>query len=1302
MPGAGFLTMAVEALYQKHCVFLAVDGKSHEIARNDLRYRFRNVRFRKALVLEEGKNVTILFTLTEVFSSKHWHEFRISTSEGEFISEHCSGSVRIQGPISWVEGDDPSPLKSPQPAGPWYKWLRETGVDFGPAFQKLVEVETITGERASGALISLEPSVGKYNPQSDYPVHPAALDGCIQTAFPAMACGDRATSTSPLIPALIDDFIINKVPSSLRWGLSKAASVYSGRGRLDQPKSWFANASVYDAESGQLVVQIAGMHYAKLDVAPKPDPHTFHSPVWKPDIGFLTRYQVQCLTPQNNSNRLNTIIDLIAHKKPSLRILELNLDEADTSCIWFDGGNAAARAAYLEYVFGSPNAQSVFHVETLYTCKGNASFHQISTKNGTPRLPQSDTYYDLIIAKFPDVMTAASRNILIEALGAFLDKEAYILAVNVERKGGIRIAENGFPIGSANSIQPGSTELSSSVPLSPSAINDTIFTYASSSARQEDETKSLRPLLQAHASRATNAEPKTNGSLDHLSGLAEGVMAIEASDPPRDLIVASLSSPYPSKILHSLKAVLEASGWNIAHKSYPFPKPATGTAILILDDLWKPMLTQINNQQWEAIKTLVAWGVPILWVTEGAQGLVTNPDSAMAHGLFRVARQEDPNVKVTTLDVHSSTSPATIWAIEKVLGLLKHNGPVETEYMERDGILHIQRLIPDDVVNDFRHGEDEGFEPAIKGLHSTAARVQLRAERLGTLESLAWCETEIEEALDIGTNNVEVEVMAVGVNFKDVAIVMGIVPDDEYNLGVECAGVVRRLGRDVRKFNVGDRVCMLNFGTYANRVRVAVDRCPFGSDLDDLRRSSDNSISIPLLPSVLIHSAAGGVGIACIELALHRKAEVSTQIFVTVGTDEKRQFLERKYGIPRNRMFSSRTTEFATGIMKATGGQGINVIINSLTGELLDASWRIMADGGNMVEIGKRDILDRNTLAMEPFDRNCSFRAVDMSYSKHMNDQLVASLFDELFVLIDAGHIKPNHPITKFGFDKAADALSHIRNGRHLGKIVLSNGNNGQEDVQIPIRPAIRKLLLKPDVSYLVVGGLRGACGTLAIHMAQHGARKIIVNNRSGIRDEASARIVASCNLYNCEVMEARDDVSNVAFVRKLFESASPRIAGIIQGAMVLRDKPLEMMTLDDYHTVVHAKVQGTKNLHQVSEEIRRQNQNQSLDFFTMLSSTFGIVGNKGQANYAAANTFLDAFASYRRSLGLHANTVDLGIIEDVGVMAGSELQNRFDSRLWTPINERMLRKVLTYSILQQDDIAPLNASSGAQMITAA
>ncbi|GAW26928.1 putative polyketide synthase [Rosellinia necatrix] len=1309
MPGAGFITMALEAMYQKHCVFLAVDRKSDDIARNDLGYRFRNVRFSKALVLEEGKEVTILFTLTATTGSKDWHEFRVYTSEGEFISDHCSGSVRIQDPVEPTEGDNLPPLKLPEPAILWYKWLQGIDFDFGPSFQKLIEVETITGGRVADALISLEPPEGKYHPQSYYPVHPAALDGCMQTTLPVMARNDRATTTNPLIPALIDDFVINKAPSRMQRGRARATSVYSGRGRLDELKSWLSNVSVYDVESGQLVVQIAGIHYAKLDVAPKPDIHTFHSVIWKPDITFLTRDQAECLTPQFGSSRLDTIVDLIAHKKPCLRILELNLDERDTSCIWFDSGNSVSRAAYLEYVFGSPNVQSLVHVETLYTYKENASFLQILIDNATVCLPPSDIRYDLVIIKIPNTMATASRNMSIDGLRSLIDKEGYILVVDIEVDRDTRTAQNGLPVSHASENRSNGTEMTSKGLVSPSTVKNTVLNDVNALAWDEKDANISWNLLQMHGFRHADTEPSTNSSLDHLSEPGKDIMTTKAAGITKNLIIATLSSSYPRTIMHSLKAVLGASNWNVTHKSYPFPKPTKGTVILVLDDLWRPVLTQVNNEQWGAMKMLISWGTPLLWVTEGAQGVVTNPDNAMIHGLFRVARQEDPHVKLTTLDVHSSSSPATTWAIERVLDLLKYDSLVETEYMERDGILHIQRVMPDDAVNDFRHGEDAGFEPIVKGLHTTTSQVELRAERLGTLEGLMWCETEAEEALDVGANNVEVEVMAIGVNFKDVAIVMGIVPDDEYSLGVECAGVVRRLGQCVSKFKVGDRVCMLKAGTYANRVRVPVDRC----HIVPTWMTFEEAAIIPSVylcslyamyhlgglqenQSVLIHSATGGVGIACIELALYKKAE----IFVTVGTDEKRQFLESKYGIPQNHMFSSRTTEFATGIMKATGGCGINVVINSLTGQLLDASWRIMADGGNMVEIGKRDILDRNTLSMEPFDRNCSFRAIDMSYSKHVNDQMVGRLFDELFTLIDAGHIKPSHPITTFGFDRVADALSHIRSGRHLGKLVISNGNSKEADAQIPIRPAIRRLRLKPGVSYLIVGGLRGACGTLAVQMAQHGARRIIVNSRSGILDEASARIVASCNLYKCEVIEARGDVGDVAFVRWLFASASLRIAGIIQGAMVLRDKPLEMMTVDDYHTVVHAKVRGTKNLHQVSEEMRARDEKQHLDFFTMLSSTSGIVGNKGQANYAAANTFLDAFASYRQSMGLRANTVDLGVIEDVGVLAGSELQGRFDTRLWTPINERMLRKILTYSVLQQDDAAPLNISSSAQMIT--
>lgn len=301
-----------------------------------------------------------------------------------------------------------------------------------------------------------------------------------------------------------------------------------------------------------------------------------------------------------------------------------------------------------------------------------------------------------------------------------------------------------------------------------------------------------------------------------------------------------------------------------------------------------------------------------------------------------------------------------------------------------------------------------------------------------------------------------------------------------------------------------------------------------------------------VLQSVLIHSAAGGVGIAAIQLAQYKKADV----FVTVGTDDKREYLAKNFGIPPNRMFNSRNTKFAADIRRETGGRGVDVILNSLIGELLDESWRLTADGGIMVEIGKRDIVDRNTLAMEPFDRNCSFRAVDLSYTKEITNELIGKLLEEIFDLVKAGHVGPIHPISQYTFDQVIPALSYIRRGQHIGKIVISNG---EEDPQLPIRPAVRTLQLNPDVAYLIVGGLKGLCGTLAVHMARHGARHIVVMSRSGVDDEASARYIAHCAALGCEVTSVDGDVGDAAFVDEAFKSAPKRIAGIIQGAMVLR-----------------------------------------------------------------------------------------------------------------------------------------------------
>ncbi|KAB8211232.1 KR domain-containing protein [Aspergillus parasiticus] len=576
---------------------------------------------------------------------------------------------------------------------------------------------------------------------------------------------------------------------------------------------------------------------------------------------------------------------------------------------------------------------------------------------------------------------------------------------------------------------------------------------------------------------------------------------------------------------------------------------------------------------------------------------------------------------------------------------------VEAEFAERNGILHVHRVVPDEPINKLKRDVRQGAEPVLRDLHHAHAAVSLRAGRIGTFQKIP-----------VHEGRIEVKVVATGVIYKDVAVTMGIVPENEYTLGYEGPGVVMRLGSGVAKFKVGDRVSFLHSGSYANRLQV-----PEAATIPSVYLASIYSLfhiaNLKEGQPVLIHTASDELGISTIQLAQYRNAEAD---ILTVGAEEKRQFLADNYGIPRDHMFSSRNTDFAQAILKATQGRGVDIILNTLPGEIPDESWRICADGGTFVELGKKDIGDRNNLSMEPFDRNCSFRAMDFSYMKNISDPLIARLLDEIFDLVNTGHIKPVQPITTFNFDNIQSALALIRSGRHVGKVVISDGES--PCVLVPIRPAPSKVALRSDASYLIVSGLTGLCGSLAIHMARQGARQIIVCSRSGLSDDASQKTVANCSAYGCDIVEAKGDVADMAFLRKCSVRQLLQIAGVVQGAMILGDKSYEVMTLDEYRTALYGKFHGTWALQHVSME-----QQQPLEFFTMLSSISGIGGKKGQSNYAAANTFLDAFARG----GMHSH---------------------FDERVWTPLYEGNLRQILDLSILQQTT-SPINPSSSAQLV---
>ena len=856
-----------------------------------------------------------------------------------------------------------SPLKHTSPGRLWYKALSDVGYGFGPHFQKQLTVESITGQRKSRSHVTLAEPPSAWSPQSPYPMHPACIDGCFQTVTPSLWSGDRSAINAVLVPAVVDNLLINPVTTRPELGLSVTISEYTGRGREEESKNYLSNCSVYDPVTGSLLLQLSGLRYHKLDTGKGSQAtHIYNRSIWRPDVTFLSQAQLPYLEIEKSTSKLNHVIDLVAHKKPGLKVMEVNLSLNDTSSIWFEVADKSSRSAYQQYLFVSADPNSLISVQEKYEGQRNTAFSLLDMAN--PDFTPSVSGFDLVIIKRPTLSDKIMQSVA--------KKARSIVSVG----GYVMFVEQGLPSADSDSDENDTVVVNGEAPLDEARFR-TLMWGISFHKTLKISCDTVKSAYLSMADSADSTDLGSNQSVNVVR-LSKGI-----------------------QVTNDAKSALQQSGWQVTeHCHYPYPDLRPKSTVVIMDELSAPLLATASEDQWKAIKHLIAQGCKVLWITEGSQYKVTQPNNALVHGLFRTIRAEDPSLSLTTLDVESCKSPVAISAINQILNFLQRPAPkmqLESEFVERGGIIHVNRILPDDLVNQIQTSESRGAEPELKSLHDLKTVAMLRAERLGTLDALQYSEITEAEA-PVKDNNVEVEIYAAGLNFKDVAVTMGIVPENEHLLGLEGAGIVRRVGKRAGNYKVGDRVAVIRNGTFANRIQVPTERTHLIPD----SLTFEEAATIPLVyltslyslshvgnlkkgQSVLIHSASGGIGISCIQLAQYFEAE----IYVTIGSEEKRNFLKETFGIPHDRMFSSRTTRFASQIMQATQGKGIDIIMNSLTGDLLDESWRICADGGTMIEIGKKDIVDRNHLSMEPFDRNCSFRPVDFSH-KQITDTLIA------------------------------------------------------------------------------------------------------------------------------------------------------------------------------------------------------------------------------------------------------------------------------------------------------------------------
>jgi NADPH:quinone reductase-like Zn-dependent oxidoreductase len=391
--------------------------------------------------------------------------------------------------------------------------------------------------------------------------------------------------------------------------------------------------------------------------------------------------------------------------------------------------------------------------------------------------------------------------------------------------------------------------------------------------------------------------------------------------------------------------------------------------------------------------------------------------------------------------------------------------------------------------------------------------------------------------------------------------------------------------------------------------------------------------------SVLIHSAAGAVGQASIMLARH----IGADVFATCSSDAKVDLLVNEFGVARDHIFSSRTTAFRDKIMGLTGGYGVDVVLNSLSGEMFRESCNTLAPFGRFVEIGRKDLMEDALMPMEYLLNNITFAYVDLAHVIVTRKSLAHKLLREVMDLFAGGAVQ-HLRLTKFPISQIAEAFRLIQAGKHTGKVLLTV----EPEQRVPlIEPKPSSVQLQSEATYIVVGGLGGLGRRIVDWMAEKGACHIVIFSRSAQIDSEARSFLDRLGSVGVNVRVDQCDVTSEDSLNQTLgniRATLPPIRGLIQAAMVLHDILLDDMTVEHWNKATSPKVRGTWNLHTLLPD--------DLDFFLMLSSVVSIVGNIGSSNYAAACSFQDGLAHYRRRLGLSAYSINVGAVVEAGYVS--------------------------------------------------
>ncbi|KAG5927025.1 Type I Iterative PKS, partial [Claviceps africana] len=1097
-----------------------------------------------------------------------------------------------------------------------YELLDTIGMNYGPTFQNMVEAHQ--GDGACVYTVCVPDTKSKMPAKFEYPhiIHPATLDSLFHSLF--------AIETSPMVPTFLESVFVSAAVAH------DGPQTFSGYATASKIGLQDARARIVMSAAGSADPSIVmeGVHLTALN--------STSASAGDPASGFLPNFRNLCSEIEWKEDATFTsvsdptqLLDMLAHKYPGLAILQV-------------GGSLNAAAEVLERVApikgdDTPrlsrftlldSAQSGVLSELSSRVRGSRVERFVECKK---TMADIGSDYHLILhhgAGSPEMSSDAFRDrlkiggVLIQYKSADVTSKT---GINGHKEGedGSKHADDvedhsttaGWTVYRRAAVVKAAPKI---VILTPDAAHKDIAAFV----------QSVRDHVTDGGERYSVAALNASEILQHAFLLSESVIIslLDASEPCQD--------ERPSSILH-----------------------------------W-------DEEQFSLFRTVQRSAKGLVWITRGAHMEPTNLDSSAVIGLARVLMSEDPRKLVITFDLHGESGLADPQVTSRIMAVFSRSfceegraeSYVETEYAEKKGRIFVPRLKPIKLMNQIIEGcsprriqERPLHAESPSSTHASETRLSLVKPGLSD-DSWQYTEFQLDE---MEPDDMDIRFSETVLTFQDVETVTG--RGVETAIGVDVRGIVKAVGDKVTAFAPGEEVvAFVPGGSIKSTIRVK-------SRL--VQKASSSTASFPCLmtsayyalvymgrarpdKTILIRGGASAYGLAAVQLARIMGVKILASV-VGDASGSQRRILE-DHGVSPASIFEAESSDFVHDVLEASSGKGVDIVYDTTgPGNATASNMKCVRRGGVIVQLTSETAHSAGHGMINLGSGSVTVVNFDIRQLVRDDEAFAAELFEAAFRYLAGGErvgdtvSPPSSTTTRFGIDALGDALRHVQEMPFQGLCTVSA--EPDDDVMVPVayKETGKRLedAIDPEGTYLLAGGLGGLGKSVAELLVAHGAKHLAFVSRSGASSASSRTFMASLEERGVDARAYCADICDEeALGRLVTESMAaemPPVRGVFQCAAVIRDAMFDNMTYQSWTAALDPKTTGSWNLVKALADEKA--------FFVFLASSAGIIGNRGQANYAAGNSFQDALAHHCRLQGKHAVSIDLGPVLEAGMLTGDD-----------------------------------------------